>query len=235
MAVALSDQAAALRVGLQGERRFLRRLPRPRIARPDLRQQVERRGAIAAILNRHAHHDIFRRIFRIFDMDIEIRVVFEHARVEHFVLGHVRAAAAVFGNEIVVGERGMRVLVQHAHVGMRRRAVDVEVQLLHVLAVVALRIRQPEQPFLENRVEAVPHRERDAPVLVVVAESGNAVFAPAVGATARMIVREIVPGGAVFAVVLAHRAPLTLAEIRPPALPARAVGGMEPGSFYGVE
>src|SRR4029453_12717993 len=40
-----------------------------------------------------------------------------------------------------------------------------------------------------------------------------------VGAAARLVVGEIVPCRAVGAVVLAHRAPLPLAEIRPPATP----------------
>src|SRR5207247_6842843 len=45
------------------------------------------------------------------------------------------------------------------------------------------------------------------------------VLAPAVGAAARVVVGEVVPGGAVGRVVLAHRAPLALGQVRPPALP----------------
>src|SRR5713101_5174120 len=37
-----------------------------------------------------------------------------------------------------------------------------------------------------------------------------------------MVVREILPGRAAGAVVLAHRAPLTLGEIRPPSFPVRS-------------
>jgi len=50
---------------------------------------------------------------------------------------------------------------------------------------------------------------------VVVAETGEAVLAPVVGARTRLIVREVIPRIAVAAVVLADRAPLALAEIRP--------------------
>src|SRR5215831_8532008 len=57
---------------------------------------------------------------------------------------------------------------------------------------------------------------------MTVAEAGDAVLAPAIGAAACMVMREIFPGGAVLAVVLAHRAPLALADIRPPALPGDA-------------
>src|ERR1700730_3065407 len=73
--------------------------------------------------------------------------------------------------------------------------------------------------LLENRVLAVPQRERKTQSLVVVAEAGEAVLAPVVGARTRLPVREVVPRIAVVAVVLADRAPLALAEIRPPLSP----------------
>ena len=102
---------------------------------------------------------------------------------------------------------------------MGRRAVEVEVVFLDVLAVIALAIGQAEQPLLEDRVLAVPQRQGKAQPLVVVAEPGEAVLAPMIGARPGLIVREIVPRIAVLAVVLAHRAPLALAEVGPPLLP----------------
>ena len=82
------------------------------------------------------------------------------------------------------GIRRLRVLVQVLHVAVRRRAVEVEVVLLHVLAVVALAGRQAERPLLQDRVGAVPQREREAQQLVAVADAGQAVLAPAVGLAA---------------------------------------------------
>src|SRR5262249_46404459 len=55
----------------------------------------------------------------------------------------------------------------------------------------------------------------------VVADAGEAVLAPAVGAAAGVVVRQVVPGVARGAVVLADGAPLPLAEVRPPAPPRR--------------
>ena len=104
---------------------------------------------------------------------------------------------------------------------MGRRGVEVVIELLDVLAVIALAVGQAEQPLLQDRVSAVPQGQREAQPLAAVADAGDAVLAPAVGARARLIVREVLPGVAVRAVVLAHRAPLALAEIRPPQLPAR--------------
>ena len=69
-------------------------------------------------------------------------------------------------HEIVVRVRPVRVLVEPALVGVRRQVVEVEVVLLDVLAVIALGVRQPEQPLFENRVVLVPQREREAQSLL---------------------------------------------------------------------
>jgi hypothetical protein len=101
--------------------------------------------------------------------------------------------------------------------------LEVEVVFLHVLAVIALVTRQTEEAFLENRIAAVPQRQGEAEVLRCVADAAQTVLVPAVDARARVVVREIVPGGALGAVVFAHRAPGALAEIGPPILPGGAV------------
>src|SRR5207248_6505289 len=62
-------------------------------------------------------------------------------------------------------------------------------------------------------------RDGEAEELAPVADSSQAVLVPAVGARTGVVVREVVPGGSVRAVVLAHRAPGALGEIRSPALP----------------
>jgi hypothetical protein len=108
----------------------------------------------------------------------------------------VPAAAAVLLDQLFVRELGERVFVERLHVGMRRRAVEVVVQLLHVLAVVALVAREPEEPLLEDGVLAVPQRERQAQPSLAVAEAQQAVLAPAVGAAARVVVRQVLPARA---------------------------------------
>src|ERR1700730_230328 len=85
--------------------------------------------------------------------------------------------------------------------------------------MVAFAIRQAEQPFLEDRVAAVPQREGQAHELPVVGKTGDAVLAPAIGSAARLVVGEIIPRRAAGAVVLAHGAPLSLTEIRAPPTP----------------
>jgi hypothetical protein len=102
---------------------------------------------------------------------------------------------------------------------VRGRGVEVVVILLHVLAVISLGVGQAEEALLDDRVLAVPERGGEADDLLIVADAAQPVFAPVVGAAAGLVVAEVGPGVAVEAVVLADRAPLPLAQVRPP-LPA---------------
>ena len=79
-------------------------------------------------------------------------------------------------------------------VGVR---VEVEVALLDVLAVIALVAGQAEEPLLQDRIAAVPQRDREADALMAVGDAAEAVLVPAIGARTRVIVREVLPGGAV--------------------------------------
>ena len=196
---------------------------------------MKRRALIRAVFDGNAHHDIVGCVLRILDPDVEVAVIVEHARIEDFIFGLIGAAPQIFLDQILIRVRGLRILVQHLHVRMRRRAVEIEVKLLHVLAVIAFLIRQPEEPFLDDRILPVPERERYAPVEGIIAESGNTVLTPAVHAAARVIVWKIVPCCAVFAVVFADSAPLPLAQIRSPAAPSVEFRPMEPGTFLRLE
>ena len=173
----------------------------------------------AAVVDRHPHQHVVRPGLGVLDEDVEVAVVVEDAGVEQLVLRLVLAAAPVLLDQPRVGKRALRVLVEHLQVGVRRRGVEVVVELLDVLAVVALAVGQAEEALLEDRVLAVPQGQRQAEALLVVAEAGQAVLAPAVGAAAGVVVGEVVPGVAVGAVVLADGAPLALAQVRPPPLP----------------
>ncbi len=234
--IASDDAGAFLGTGLQRQRRFARLArPRPSVARPELRQDMKCGWLICAVFDGNAHHDIVGRVLRILDNDIEIAVVVEHAGIEDFIFRLISAAPPVFLDQLLVGVRVMRILVQHLHVRMSRRAVEIEVQLLYVLAVIALLIRQSKEPLLDDRIMPVPERERHAPVERVVAESGDPVFTPTVHAAARVIVREVVPRRAVFAVVLTDGTPLTLAQIGPPAAPSVELWTVKAGSFLRLE
>src|SRR5262245_21198315 len=107
---------------------------------------------------------------------------------------------------------------------MGRGRLFVPVILLDVLAVIAGVAGQPEHALLEDRVDAVPQRESEAERLLLVAEAGHAVLVPPEDPRPRVIMREVGPGVAVLAVVLADRAPGPLGQIRPPRPPAPRAG-----------
>src|SRR4029078_4304190 len=102
-------------------------------------------------------------------------------------------------------------------------------------AVVPLGVGQAEQPLLEDGVLAVPQGQREAELLFVVGDAGEAVLAPPVGPGRGLVVAEVVPGVAALAVVLADRPPLAFAQVRAPRLPGGLLVArrVEPGLFGG--
>jgi hypothetical protein len=104
---------------------------------------------------------------------------------------------------------------------MGRGAVQVKVVLFDVLAVVAFTVGQAEAALLENGILAIPERQGEAELLLVVGEAGDAVFPPAVGPGAGLVMGEEVPGIAVVALILPHRTPLALAQVWAPLFPRR--------------
>jgi hypothetical protein len=85
-------------------------------------------------------------------------------------------------------------------------AVEVIIIFLDVLPLIALAIGEGEEPLFEDRVLAVPQDNGKAQSLVVVADLGEAVFAPVISTRAGLVVGEIVLCIAVLTVVLADRA-----------------------------
>src|SRR4030095_4318999 len=105
------------------------------------------------------------------------------------------------------------------HVRVRRRAVEVKIILLDVLAMVCLAVGEAEQALFQNRIALFPQRQRKAQPLFVVADSSQPVLTPPVSSRTRLVMGEIVPSVAVVAVILPHRAPLPLAQGGSPFLP----------------
>src|SRR6185503_6528672 len=202
--------------------------PRPAVAEPDRRQQLQPRRVRSAIDRGDPDQDVVGRGLRVLDEDVEVAVLVEDPGVEQLELRIGAAAPRRFRSQLRVGKRRLRILVERLHVGVRRRAVEIEVVLLDVLAVIPLRPRQAEEALLDRLVASVPQRQREADVLVAIADPGDAVFVPAIGARARLFVGEVVPGIAVRAVVFAHRAPRALGEVRAPALPVDGLLQAEP-------
>ena len=195
--------------------------PRPGVAEPQRRKDVQPRRFGAPVVHGHTDEDLLRLVLRVLDEHVEVPVVVEDPGVDELVLELLPRAPAVRVQQVTVRVLALRVLVEVLHVRVGRRRVEVEVVLLDVLAVVPLAVGEAERALLEDGVPLVPEGEREAQALLVVGDPGQSVFAPAVGPGAGLVVREVVPGVAVRAVVLADRAPLPLAEVGAPLLPGR--------------
>jgi hypothetical protein len=171
------------------------------------------------VLHGDREQQVIGRRLGVLDHDVEVAPLVEDAQVAQLHLGRAPIALGARAHQLVVRERALRVLVERLAVGVRGRRVQVEVLLLHVLAVVALGARQPEEALLEDRIGAVPQREREAHPALAIAEPQQAVLSPAVGAAPGLIVREVLPRRPLGRVVLAHGAPLPLGQVGAEALP----------------
>ncbi len=196
-------------------------VPRPRVAEPQVGQHVQGRRVRPGVGDTDLHEQVVGVVLGVGHLDDPVAVVLEDAGVEQLVLRLALVTTPVLGHQVAVGELRLRVVVAPAQPGMAGEGVGEPPVLLDVLAVVALRAGQPEHPLLEDRVAAVPQRERQAQLLADVADPRHAVLAPAVGPGAGMVVGEVVPGLAPGAVVLADRPPRALRQVGTPLVPGR--------------
>ena len=104
-----------------------------------MRDEMDRRPLGTAIVRGDAEDERLLVLLGDLDLDVEVAVVVEDAGVDQLELGIAQSAAAVLLDELRVRILALRILVEHALVGVRRERVDVEVALLDVLAVIALR------------------------------------------------------------------------------------------------
>ena len=201
---------------------------RPVVAEPECRQKMQLGRIRSPIGGRDPHENVFGFALGVLHEDVEIPVVIEDAGVEELIFHLLPRPSAVCLYQVGIGKRRLGILVEVFHVGVGRGAVEVEVVLLHILAVVPLAVGQSEQPLLQDRVLPVPQGQAEAEALLVIGNTGDAVLPPAVGAGTGLIVGEEIPGVTVRAVVLPHRSPLTFAQVGPPLLP----GGCIRSSFF---
>ena len=73
---------------------------RPGVAKPERRQQVQRRGVGAAVGRADADQNVLGRVLGVLDEHVEVAVLVEDAGVEQFVFQRVLSPAAVFLDQI---------------------------------------------------------------------------------------------------------------------------------------
>ena len=206
--------------GPQGRLRLARiRIPGPGIAEPGRRQHVDGLGLRALIGELDGHQQVAWAGLGVAHLGDPVPVAVERAGVKQLVLGLITVPAGVGIDQVLIRKRALRIVVAPPVPGMTGDGVQVPPVLLHVLAVVALRASEPERPLLQDRVAPVPQRQGQAQPLLDVAEPGQPVLAPPVGTRPGVIMRQVVPCLTIRAVVLTHRPPLPLADVRPPLVP----------------
>ena len=85
--------------------------------------------------------------------------------------------------------------------------------------VTADTVRKAKEPLFQNRILAIPESQSQTEALMIVAQPGNSIFAPTIGATARVVMTKIVPSSAARTVILTNRSPLAFAQVRTPQIP----------------
>ena len=214
------DSDRRLPRGPQGRLRLVGiRIPGPGVAEPGGGQHVDGLGVRALVGELDGHQQVVRAGLGVVHLGDPVPVAVERAGVQQLVLGLVAVPVGVGVDQVLIRERALRVVVAPPVPGVAGDGVQVPPVLLDVLAVVALRAGQPESPLLQDRVAPVPQRQGQAQPLLDVAEPGQPVLAPPVGPGPGLVVRQVIPGVAVGAVVLPYRAPLPLADVRSPPVP----------------
>src|SRR6516164_1677600 len=94
--------------------------------------------------------------------------------------------------------------------------VEKEIILLHILTVIALRVRQAEEPFFQDRVGLVPQGEGKTDRALFIADAHQAIFTPAIGTRRGVVMGEEIPRSPIWGIVLAYRSSLTFAAIGSP-------------------
>ena len=173
----------------------------------------------AAIEGLNPDADVFFGCLRILDDHIEVAVVVENAGVEKLELRPATRSPPVLLHKPSVRKFPLRILVQHLHVAVCGRAVQVEVILFDILAMIAFAAVQAEEPFFKDWVAAVPQCQAEDHQLITVANAADRVFSPTVCLTAGQVVGEVIPGGSVLAVIFPNGAPGAIANVGTPLAP----------------
>src|SRR2546425_2669524 len=155
--------------------------PGPGVAEPQCRQDTKPGRFGPTIVHGNANEDVFRASLRVLHEHVKVPIVAEGARIEQLVLELFPRSSAVRVDQVPVGILPLRVLVEILHVRVGGRAVEVEVVLLDVLAMVRLTVGESEQALVQDGVPLVPQSEREAQPLLVIREAPKPVLAPPVG------------------------------------------------------
>src|SRR5215217_8243448 len=191
----------------------------PGVTEPQRGQHGECGRFGGMVLDRDLGKDLGSRGFRVRDLDCPIPSMIKNAGVDQLKLRFIPGTSAVLIDQPLIRKRLLRIVISPAQPSMARQPIEIPPILLHILAMISLRTGKAEHALLQDRINAIPQRQRETQIMMNIGQTGHTVFIPAVGPGARMIMRKEAPGITVVAVVLAYGAPSPLGEIGPPLIP----------------
>jgi hypothetical protein len=130
--------------------------------------------ASPAVGQANTNQNICRGALCILDQDIRIFAVRKDTGIQQLVLerGWVGFPTSVLLNDVRIRKRLVRIFIEHLHVAVSRRIIQVKVILLHVFPMISFAVSKSEESLFENRVLAIPQRQRKAKSGFFVANAG---------------------------------------------------------------
>ena len=177
-----------------------------------------------AVGDSDADENVVGRPLGILALHIEITFLLKNSRVRQFKLGAGTPPPTVLAQKFRIGKRLLGIFVKRPHVAVGRRRIQIVIQLLDVLAVIAFVSVESVETFLQDGIVAVPQSKRKTQPRLPIGDAQQTVFPPAIRPRPRVIVRKITPTIPPSRVILSDGAPLTLRKIRTPALPVVRAG-----------
>src|SRR5690606_12106409 len=101
-----------------------------------------------SIADRYFYKDILGICLRIFGYHIEICIVVEDAGIQNFIFQIPFTALIVLVHQICIGEFILGILVKMLHIGVGGGILQIIVELLYVLPMIALGAGQPKKALL---------------------------------------------------------------------------------------
>src|SRR5512140_711715 len=192
---------------------------RPIVAEPECGKQMKFGRFGAAVYGGNLHEDILGTRLGIFHKNVKVSVLRENAGIKEFILHVLPRSMPVRLYKIRIWKCRLRIFIEVLHVGMGSSRVEIKVVLLHIFPVVPFAIGQAKEALFEDRVFAVPESQGKAKMLSVIGNPCQPILSPSICPGSRLVMREVIPGIAVFTIVLAYGSPLPLGEIWPPLPP----------------
>src|SRR5262245_36594328 len=110
------------------------------------------------VMDRNPDQDMLWRMFGVFYYYIKVIIVIKHAGVYEFKFRVFFGSAAIFFKELFIRKRSAGIFIQHFHVGVGRRIIQVIVEFLHILAMISFRVGQSKIALLQNGIFFIPQR-----------------------------------------------------------------------------